>query len=112
MNELLRRLLFLPPQSSTMAFAIDGLHYFVIISTMLGAVLVTVVGGWFLLRYRRGRVDAHPDEYDVEAKPPLWMKISAVAALFILFVVAGLVGALALAERRRRAQAGRAEVRP
>ncbi len=87
MNELLRRLLFLPPQSSTMASAIDGLHYFVIISTMLGAVVVTVVGGWFLLRYRRGRVDAHPEEYDFEAKPPLWMKISSIAVLFALFVV-------------------------
>lgn len=92
MNELLRRLLFLPPQSSTMASSIDGLHYFVIISTMIGAVVVTVIGGWFLLRYRRGRVDAHPDEYDVDAKPPLWMKIAAVAALFTLFVVWWAIG--------------------
>ncbi len=87
MNELLRRLLFLPPQSSTVARAIDGLHYFVIISTMLGAVVVTLIGGWFLIRYRRGLVDAHPEEYDVDAKPPLWMKIGSVAALFTLFVV-------------------------
>jgi cytochrome c oxidase subunit 2 len=87
MNELLRRLLFLPPQASTMARSIDGLHYFVIISTMLGAVLVTLVGGWFLIRYRRARVDACPEDYDVDAKPPLWMKIGAVAGLFTLFVV-------------------------
>ena len=39
MNELLRRLLFLPPQGSTMAREIDGLHYFVIITTMIGAFL-------------------------------------------------------------------------
>jgi cytochrome c oxidase subunit 2 len=86
-NELLRRLLFLPPQGSTMARAIDGLHYFVIIVTMLGASLVTVVGGWFLIRYRRGRASATPDDYDVHARPPLWMKLAAVGALFILFVV-------------------------
>ena len=87
MNELLRRLLFLPPQASTMARAIDGLHYFVIISTMFGALLVTLVGGWFLIRYRRARVDAYPEDYDVNAKPPLWMKIGAVGGLFTLFVV-------------------------
>jgi cytochrome c oxidase subunit 2 len=87
MNELLRRLLFLPPQSSTMASSIDGLHYFVIISTMLGAMLVTVVGGWFLIRYRRGHIDAHPEDFDVHAKPPLWMKVSSIAFLFALFVV-------------------------
>ncbi len=87
MNELLRRVLFLPPQSSSVARSIDGLHYFVIISTMLGAVVVTVVGGWFLLRYRRGYVDAHPEEYDVEARPPLWMKVASVVGLFGLFVV-------------------------
>jgi cytochrome c oxidase subunit II len=87
MNELLRRLLFLPPQSSTMARAIDGLHYFVIISTMLGALVVTLAGGWFLIRYRRGRIDAHPEEYDVEAGPPLWLKTLAIVGLFTLFVV-------------------------
>jgi cytochrome c oxidase subunit 2 len=86
-NELLRRLLFLPPQGSTMARSIDGLHYFVIISTMLGALLVTLVGGWFLIRYRRARVEANPEDYDVHAKPPLWMKTGAVATLFVLFVV-------------------------
>lgn len=100
MNELLRRLLFLPPQSSTMARSIDGLHYFVIISTMLGAVVVTLVGGWFLLRYRRGYVDAHPTEYDVGAKPPLWMKVSAVALLFGLFVVWWSIGVRQFIELR------------
>jgi cytochrome c oxidase subunit 2 len=92
MNELLRRLLFLPPQSSTIADSIDELHYFVIISTMLGAVLVTLVGGWFLLRYRQGRVLSHPEDYDVGAKPPLWMKIASVAVLFTLFVVWWAIG--------------------
>ena len=87
MNELLRRLLFLPPQASTVAHDIDGLHYFVIISTMLGALLVTLVGGWFLIRYRRFYVDAHPEEYDVHARPPLWMKVGAVGSLFLLFVI-------------------------
>jgi cytochrome c oxidase subunit 2 len=92
MNELLRRLLFLPPQSSTMAESVDHLHYFVILTTMLGALLVTLVGGWFLLRYRQGRIQTHPLDYDVGAKPPLWMKTAAVLALFTLFVVWWAIG--------------------
>ena len=53
MNELLRRILFLPVQASTVAEDIDSLHYFVILMTMAGATLVTVVGGVFLIIYRR-----------------------------------------------------------
>ena len=37
-NEFLRRILFLPPQASTVARDIDQLHYFVILTTMAGAV--------------------------------------------------------------------------
>ena len=37
MNELLRRMLFLPPQGSDYARQVDSLHYFVIITTMLAA---------------------------------------------------------------------------
>jgi cytochrome c oxidase subunit 2 len=54
MNEILRAILFLPSQSSTIAREVDQLHYFVIGSTFAGAVLVTLIGGWFLFRYRRG----------------------------------------------------------
>ena len=39
MNELLRRLLFLPEQGSTIAGSIDHLHYFVIGVTMAGATI-------------------------------------------------------------------------
>ncbi len=37
MNELLRRLLFLPEQASDYARRVDHLHYFVIITTMIAA---------------------------------------------------------------------------
>jgi len=53
MNEFLRRILFLPPQRSTVAADIDALHYAVIIATMIGATGVALVGGYFLVRYRR-----------------------------------------------------------
>src|SRR5207302_8746335 len=41
MNELLRRLLFLPDQASTFALEVDQLHYFVILTTF---VMSTAVG--------------------------------------------------------------------
>ena len=52
MNELMRQLLFLPPQRSTLAAEIDHLHYFVISVTMIGAAAVTLVGGYYLVRFR------------------------------------------------------------
>jgi cytochrome c oxidase subunit 2 len=52
MNELLRRLLFLPRQGSTLAPQIDALHYAVILTTLGGSLLVAVVAAFFLIRYR------------------------------------------------------------
>jgi cytochrome c oxidase subunit 2 len=53
MNELLRRLLFLPPQASQMSSEIDLLHYFVIGTTLVASVLVGAVAWSFLVRFRR-----------------------------------------------------------
>jgi cytochrome c oxidase subunit 2 len=53
MNELLRRLLFLPPQASAMAADIDALHFFVIGVTMFASTLVGAVAWAFIVRYRR-----------------------------------------------------------
>lgn len=86
MNELLRQLLFLPPQESSIARDIDGLHYFVILVTMAGAVLVTLVGGVFLIRYRRRTLDVDEPNPDAGAKPPLVLEVAAIAGLFTLFV--------------------------
>ena len=53
MNELLRRMLFLPEQGSEYARSVDHLHYFVIIATMLGATAVFAAAAVFVVRYRR-----------------------------------------------------------
>jgi cytochrome c oxidase subunit 2 len=67
MNELLRRLLFLPEQASEYARQVDALHYFVIITTMIGATGVFAAALWFFVRYRRRREgEATPH---VEPKP-------------------------------------------
>ena len=53
MNELLRKLLFLPDQASTFARDIDRLHYFVIITTLLVSTGVGLTAIFFFVRYRR-----------------------------------------------------------
>jgi cytochrome c oxidase subunit 2 len=61
MNDLLRRILFLPEQASEYARQVDALHYFVIVTTMIGAAGVFVAATYFLVRYRRrSETDATP----------------------------------------------------
>jgi cytochrome c oxidase subunit 2 len=63
-NELLRKLLFLPLQRSTVAGEVDALHYFVISVTMAGSMAVFLAGAYLVVRYRRrpGRADRVPLE--------------------------------------------------
>jgi len=53
MNEILRRMLWLPEQASEHARQVDGLHYFVIITTMVAAFGVFATAIYFFVRYRR-----------------------------------------------------------
>lgn len=53
MNEILRRLLFLPEQASQHARQVDALHFFVILTTILGAAGVFLAAMYFFIRYRR-----------------------------------------------------------
>jgi cytochrome c oxidase subunit 2 len=59
MNELMRNLLFLPVQASTMATHIDYLHYFVITTTMVVSTLIGAAALGFYIKYRwKGRIGA------------------------------------------------------
>lgn len=87
MNEFLRRFLFLPPQMSTVARQIDELHYFVILTTMAGAVLVTLVGGYFLIRYRHRDAGTELANPDAAAHGRPAFKISALVILAVLFLL-------------------------
>ena len=92
MNELFRRILFLPPQASTVAAEIDGLHYFVITVTMFGAFMVTLFGGYFLIRYRRrfGRVVGAQRK---AARPlPFWAEAAVILGLFGIFILWWVIG--------------------
>jgi cytochrome c oxidase subunit II len=92
LNELLRHLLFLPRQASTMAREIDDLHYWVICVTLLGAAGVGCAAVYFAVRYRRTPTyeGTHPGAM---AKPPPWFEpvvITCLGALFVAFWYAGL----------------------
>ena len=52
-NELFRRMLFLPEQASTVARDVDFLHYIIITTTMVAATLIFGTAAYFLIRYRR-----------------------------------------------------------
>jgi cytochrome c oxidase subunit II len=82
MNELLRRLLFLPPQASRMAEDIDGLHYFVILVTMFASTLVGIVAWFFIVRYRR---KTHRD-VTVRVESSLAFEVPMIAGVLALFL--------------------------
>jgi cytochrome c oxidase subunit II len=52
-NELMRRVLFLPEQASEYARGVDRLHFFVILTTMVAATGVFGTALYFFVRYRR-----------------------------------------------------------
>ena len=52
LNELMRRLLFLPEQASTFATRVDRLHYFVFMVTMVSSVGIGLAAVYFFYRYR------------------------------------------------------------
>lgn len=97
MNELLRRILNLPPQASTVARDIDGLHYFVITVTMIGAAAVGIAVVYFVLRYRRSARrggDQTPDERSGRSQGgmPLAFEFGVIGFLVSLFVLWWIIG--------------------
>lgn len=98
MNELLRELLFLPRQSSSVARGIDTLHYSVILITTLGSLVVAGFALYFVVRYRAPKhwqelphaaaATTSNTAHTATATPkqtPLWFELSFIAFLLILF---------------------------
>jgi cytochrome c oxidase subunit 2 len=83
-------MLFLPPQASSVAREIDGLHYFVIITTMLGAILVTGVAVTFVIRYRARAGEAPRPA--LAPRPSGWMEAGMITGLLGLFVLWWAIG--------------------
>ncbi|NNB96790.1 cytochrome c oxidase subunit II [Corallococcus exiguus] len=88
MNELLRRLFFLPEQGSTFAVKVDHLHFVLLLTTMAVGVGIGAVGLVFLVRYRR-RTASDPTPRVVA---PTWLEalfIGVPLSLFLLWFVLG-----------------------
>jgi cytochrome c oxidase subunit 2 len=93
MNELLRRLLFLPLQRSTVAKDIDALHYFVISVTLAGSVLVFLMAAIFVIRYRRPSDEApRPNVHAAEHYPAVLYELGILIGLMVLFLVWWVIG--------------------
>jgi len=88
LDDLLRRLLCLPEQGSTLARDVDRLHYFVILTTMLGATLVALAAVICVVRYKT-RGAPKPTK---KIETPLWLEATVVAALLGLFLFWWVVG--------------------
>ncbi len=82
MNELMRELLFLPRQSSSIARHVDTLHYAVISTTIIGATLVAVIGFVFLVKYRRR---SHVIPLTPTIHVPTWLEATLIVGLLGLF---------------------------
>ncbi len=88
MNELLRRLLDLPPQASTFAYSVDLLHYFVIATTLLGATFVFGLALYFLWKGRRHAPGALTTPVPTSGATELTV-IAGLLTIFITFWVVG-----------------------
>jgi cytochrome c oxidase subunit 2 len=82
-NEWLRRLLFLPPQASTVALPVDQLHYFVVLTTVVVSALLGLVTLYFIIRYRE-RV---PRAQTPAVRPTWWMEAPIVGVPLFFFLV-------------------------
>jgi cytochrome c oxidase subunit 2 len=88
MNELLRKLLFLPTQLSTHARDVDGLHFFVVITTMVAGVAIFATALVFMIRYRR----RSETETTPEVQPKHWHEwvfVGVPLAFFLLWFAIG-----------------------
>jgi len=88
MNELLRRILFLPEQASDYARQVDALHYFVIVTTMIGAAGVFLAAIYFFVRYRRRSESDRTPHVEPKAIHEI-LFIGGPLALFLLWFAIG-----------------------
>jgi cytochrome c oxidase subunit 2 len=94
-NELLRKILMLPEQASTIARDIDALHYFVIITTMVGAIGVALFTLYYIVRYGQpmgSKPQEHAAVSQARRSKATWLELTAVVGLLTLFVMWWVIG--------------------
>src|SRR5512146_3151127 len=97
MNDFIRRVLFLPPQASSVAQGLDQLHFVVIGTTMCGATLVAIFAAYFMIRYRRvapAEAGTAPAAAPMRGKRavPIGFEVFSAAFLLSLFLAFWIVG--------------------
>jgi len=89
----LRTMLFLPPESSSVAASIDHLHMFVILTTMIGSAGIGLMALLFILRYRhRGEDLAAGRAPETQKTTPAWVEWGIAGGLFSLFFAWWVIG--------------------
>ncbi|MGC4123213.1 MAG: cytochrome c oxidase subunit II [Myxococcales bacterium] len=83
MNELLRRLLFLPDQASTASLRVDHLHYFVILVTFAASFFIFFASLYWLVRWRRRPGQTLTPRFE----PPRWAKLFIIGGPLSLFLL-------------------------
>jgi cytochrome c oxidase subunit 2 len=86
--DLVRRMLFLPEQASSVAPGVDLLHFSVIGATMLGAVGVAALATYLLLRYAR-KAENEPTPHLRSGPYATVAKIFGPLILFLVFWIVG-----------------------
>ena len=82
-NELLRRMLFLPPQASAASVGIDHLHFFVILTTLVVSSVAGVLAVYFMARYRRRRQNQPTPHLEA----PRWLEAAFVVVPLSFFLL-------------------------
>lgn len=80
-GDFLRKMLFLPEQASTASLWVDHLHYFVIITAMLAALVAGGTAIVFFVRYRRRSAF----EKTPRIEPTWWMELMIVVTPAVFF---------------------------
>jgi cytochrome c oxidase subunit II len=88
MNELMRRMLFLPEQGTEYAAQVDHLHYLVITTTMLGAFGVALAALLMYVRWRR-RAEREPTPHVEPTAIHEVLFVAVPLGLFLLFFAIG-----------------------
>ena len=83
MNELMRKLLFLPEQGTALAAEVDHLHYFVITVTMAVSAVLGLTAVFFMVRYRRRR----PNQPTPHIEPTVGMEVLFIGIPITIFLL-------------------------
>jgi cytochrome c oxidase subunit 2 len=102
-NELMRKLLFLPPELSEHARQVDALHFFVISTTMVAAAGVFATALWFFVRYRRRPGDGATPRIEPKAIHEV-LFVGVPLAFFLLWFAIGFPQYVRLQQPPRDAQ--------